>query len=372
MSKSIKQYKDAMDNIRMSESFLKRTESLLKELPENETVTVSSKRPQNLRHIILAAGLGAAACITAAVTLSPAIVKDDIATDSIVTEVTSVTEVTAPNETVYIDIERDDQIIIPAADAELLEKESPDEAGAQTETDAAVTVTESNVVTEKSVIVTESSTATKKNDVTQSQAVTQSEKPVTEKIKTDADTAPAEETVQEEPVEAEPQLRYLYDIDFSNAEVELVAYINSASGIFTSAENESGTSEEDDEMVEEDVSSPSKKTMEMVILDAEAAEKLVTAAADIIYSSEEIVPDGRYSPVLFAVSINNITTGNKAFEIYLNENGTVTLTVFTNTISFVEVYKPTEENFALIERAMFLYFGNAKEYESYLAAKSGE
>lgn len=357
MSKSIKQYKDAMDNIRISESFLKRTENLLKELPENETVTVSSKKPQNLRHIILAAGLGAAACITAAVTLSPAMVKDEIATADIVTEVTSVTEVTAPNETVYIDIERDDQIIIPAADAELLEKESPDETAAETNAD--VTVTESNDVTE-SVVVTES-------------AVTESKKPVAEEVKTDSDTAPAQETAEEESVEAEPQLRYLYDIDFSNAEVELVAYLKSSSGTSALAGNESGTSdEEDDEAVEEGVLSPSEKTMEMVILDTEAAEKLVTAAADIIYSSEEIVPDGRYSPALFAVSINNITTGNKAFEIYLNENGTVTLTVFTNTISFFDVYKPTEEKFALLERAMFLYFGNAEEYESYLAAKSGE
>lgn len=351
MSKSIKQYKDAMDNIRISESFLKRTENLLKELPENETVTVSSKKPQNLRHIILAAGLGAAACITAAVTLSPAMVKDEIAATDIVTEVTSVTEVTAPNETVYIDIERDDQIIIPAADAELLEKESPDETAAETNAD--VTVTE--------------------KAVTESVVVTESKKPVAEEVKTDADAAPAQETAEEEPVEAEPQLRYLYDIDFSNAEVELVAYLKSSSGTSALAENESGTSdEEDDEAVEDGVLSPSKKTMEMVILDTEAAEKLVTAIGDVIYSSEEIVPDGRYSPVLFAVSINNIATGNKAFEIYLNENGTVTLTVFTNTISFFDVYKPTEEKFALLERAMFLYFGNAEEYESYLAAKSGE
>ncbi|MBQ2824212.1 MAG: hypothetical protein IJF18_06520 [Oscillospiraceae bacterium] len=362
MSKSIKQYKDAMDNIRISESFLKRTENLLKELPENETVTVSSKKPQNLRHIILAAGLGAAACITAAVTLSPAMVKDEIAATDIVTEVTSVTEVTAPNETVYIDIERDDQIIIPAADAELLEKDPPDETAAETNAD--VTVTESVVVTEKavteSVVVTES-------------AVTESVKPVAEEVKTDSDTAPAQETAEEESVEAEPQLRYLYDIDFSNAEVELVAYINSASGTLTPGDAPAvDDDEDDDEAVDEGVSSPSEKKMEMVILDTEAAEKLVTAAADIIYSSEEIVPDGRYSPALFAVSINNITTGNKAFEIYLNENGTVTLTVFTNTISFFEVYKPTEEKFALLERAMFLYFGNAEEYESYLAAKSGE
>ena len=45
MSKNINQYKSAMDNIRMSESFAKRTETLLKEIPENkEAVPVGSSR----------------------------------------------------------------------------------------------------------------------------------------------------------------------------------------------------------------------------------------------------------------------------------------------------------------------------------------
>ncbi|MCM1328758.1 MAG: hypothetical protein NC253_04885 [Ruminococcus sp.] len=61
MSKSIKDYKEAMDSVKISESFYKRTENLLAELPETETekprpVLISGKR-------ISAVIMSAAACV---------------------------------------------------------------------------------------------------------------------------------------------------------------------------------------------------------------------------------------------------------------------------------------------------------------------
>ena len=59
MSRSIKDYKDAMDRIRISDSFYKRTETLLNELPEVKI----EKRPFYMSKKITAGIMAAAACI---------------------------------------------------------------------------------------------------------------------------------------------------------------------------------------------------------------------------------------------------------------------------------------------------------------------
>lgn len=59
MSRSIKEYKDAMDSIKISDSFYKRTETLLNELPEAEI----EKKPFYASKKITAGIMAAAACI---------------------------------------------------------------------------------------------------------------------------------------------------------------------------------------------------------------------------------------------------------------------------------------------------------------------
>lgn len=59
MSRSIKDYKDAMDSIKISDSFYKRTENLLNDLSEDEI----EKRPFRISNKVTAGIMAAAACI---------------------------------------------------------------------------------------------------------------------------------------------------------------------------------------------------------------------------------------------------------------------------------------------------------------------
>ncbi len=341
MSKSIKQYKDAMDNIRISDSFLKRTENLLKELPENETVTVTGRKQHGIKHITLAAGIGAAACIALVATMSPAAVRDDISTDTDYTEAVTVTEVTAANETVYIEIESDRQIIIPAADAELLEKEPADEA-----------------VTTVSVQIT---TAAEKTET----HLQKTEPPVTAV----QSTAAAEESVEAVSASAdEPQIRRLYDIDYSNAEVEVVAYINSSEAFFVSTGSDAG---EDVPDSDEEGAAYGSKTTDLAILDDRAAENLITRIADIVYASSQS-DGGADCPVVFSVSVNDAFTGRKAYSITLNENHTVNITLFNERDSITKSYFLSAEDFTAVEKELFLCFGTEAEYRDYLGLTSGK
>ena len=76
MSRSIKDYKDAMDSIRISESFYKRTETLLNELPEEEI----EKRPFYMSRKITAGIMAAAACVICVIGIRAVI---DIRNDNI-------------------------------------------------------------------------------------------------------------------------------------------------------------------------------------------------------------------------------------------------------------------------------------------------
>jgi len=94
MSKSIKDYKDAMDNIRISDSFYKRTESLLTEIPEIKL----DKKPVVSAGKITAALSAAAACLILAFGVKFVIERNDDITE-VQTEVSEVTQVTEVTET---------------------------------------------------------------------------------------------------------------------------------------------------------------------------------------------------------------------------------------------------------------------------------
>ena len=133
MSRSIKDYKDAMDSIRISESFYKRTETLLNELPEAEI----EKRPFYMSKKITAGIMAAAACVICVIGVRTVI---DIRQDNIgsvtetgLTEISlETTEVSVPE---LIDMFEDedsidemlieDDIDIPAENEET-EEGSPD------------------------------------------------------------------------------------------------------------------------------------------------------------------------------------------------------------------------------------------------------
>ena len=59
MSRSIRDYKDAMDSVKISDSFYKRTENLLNDLSEDEI----EKKPFSISRNVTAGIMAAAACI---------------------------------------------------------------------------------------------------------------------------------------------------------------------------------------------------------------------------------------------------------------------------------------------------------------------
>lgn len=109
MSRSIKDYKDAMDSVRISDSFYKRTETLLNELPEVKI----EKRPFYLSRKITAGIMAAAACIICVIGIRTVI---DIRQDNIgsvsetgLTEITTETVISAVPD--LIDIFEDEDSI---------------------------------------------------------------------------------------------------------------------------------------------------------------------------------------------------------------------------------------------------------------------
>lgn len=90
MSKSINDYKEAMDNIKISESFYKRTEVLLTELPEVKI----EKRPAVSGRRVSAVILSAAACVICLFGVKLAVDgrQTDIVTETVSGETGSVTE----------------------------------------------------------------------------------------------------------------------------------------------------------------------------------------------------------------------------------------------------------------------------------------
>ncbi|MGN0586690.1 MAG: hypothetical protein ACI4JF_05325, partial [Oscillospiraceae bacterium] len=123
MSKSIKQYKDAMDKIRASENFMSRTEDLLKDAVRSETeIAIKQPKARRARNITITAGMGLAACIIAVLAVRSGFIQDtaDITADAGTAEVTSVTEVTEEGtEPVFLDIQDDSQM-------EALEQDMPE------------------------------------------------------------------------------------------------------------------------------------------------------------------------------------------------------------------------------------------------------
>lgn len=110
MSRSIKDYKDAMDSIRISESFYKRTETLLGELPEAKI----EKRPFYMSRKITAGIMAAAACIICVIGIRTVI---DIRQDNI----------ESVSETGLTEIERETEISVPELIDILEDEDSIDE-----------------------------------------------------------------------------------------------------------------------------------------------------------------------------------------------------------------------------------------------------
>ena len=334
MSKSIKQYKQAMDNIKISDSFSQRTEVLLKEMSSAEKITSSGKK-SGIRYITFAAGIAAAACAALVFTLNPDILGDNIETaDTVIESTAKVTEVTPASETIYIDIETDNNIYtaLPAA--------APDETEYAEETKPLVTVSEAPAETSVSPVMAA----------------------VPETAETSSPAAVQKETViEEEAAEEFPKIKHLYDIDFTNTEISLTSYLNSG----LTAEIHSYSAEDDTAVYEE--AAPSG--MNFLILDEKSAEDAVSMIADAVYSAP--VVDGKeIVSTEFVIDITNLTTDKTAFTINMCYDKTIEVIVYEQDKSFCTFYAVADHDFIEIEKHLFLKFGSLSQYEKFIATQN--
>ena len=324
MSKSIKQYKQAMDNIKISDSFSQRTEVLLKEMSSAEKITSSGKK-SGIRYITFAAGIAAAACAALVFTLNPDILGDNIETaDTVIESTAKVTEVTPASETIYT--------ALPAA--------APDETEYAEETKPLVTVSEAPAETSVSPVMAA----------------------VPETAETSSPAAVQKETViEEEAAEEFPKIKHLYDIDFTNTEISLTSYLNSG----LTAEIHSYSAEDDTAVYEE--AAPSG--MNFLILDEKSAEDTVSMIADAVYSAP-VVEGKEIVSTEFVIDITNLTTDKTAFTINMCYDKTIEVIVYEQDKSFCTFYAVADHDFIEIEKHLFLKFGSLSQYEKFIATQN--
>ncbi|MBQ8781119.1 MAG: hypothetical protein IJZ72_05550 [Oscillospiraceae bacterium] len=321
MSKSIKDYKKAMDNVRISDSFYERTERLLKE-SGSEKITVTGKK-SGVKYIALGSMAAAAACAVFAFMHKPALSENDIAET---VPVTSVSEVTPANETIYIDLEEDDVIytISPAAIPETAEETAAD-VTAPAADDAPLTSAVTSVFIE-----------------------TVTEQPVTEKVHI------VTEEIIEDAAPEDGLVQILYDIDLTDMETELTSYLNA------------GLSAEQPELPEDGgvYAAAAPSGINFLILDETSAAEVVEMTAKAVSSAPEAPVKNIRSPE-FVIEINDFSTGRAEYMISVNDDGTITAARFEGEETFSKVYAVHREDFIRIEKVLFLKFGSISQYEDF-------
>lgn len=321
MSRSIKQYKDAMDSVRISESFYARTETLLKENSSSERITAA--KPSYGRKCI-GLVLGAAACAAIFTAVGKDKVTDDAVTSGAVEETVAVTEVTAASETIYIDIEEDHVIYTISPSAEPDVTQAPKEIAERTTAHEVTSCTNESAVNAPDSAAGETGVAVE-----------------------------TEEIVEEAVTAAEPDIMGLYSIDFSSSETELTSYLNSG----FSAESDGGYTEEGD-YVEE----PAPSGLNFIVLDEFSAAEVVEMVADAVDKTETApVKDIRRAE--FVIRINNEETGEVNYTIAVNDDGVITV---AEGDTAVRNYTVNEEKFLRIEKVLFLKFGSVAQYEDFI------
>ncbi|MDE6598516.1 MAG: hypothetical protein K2K34_00370, partial [Oscillospiraceae bacterium] len=331
MSKSIKDYKDAMDNIKISESFYKRTESLLTELPEIEI----GKKPVLSAGRITAALSAAAACLIVAFGVKFAVERNDNIT-TVETEITEITEVSEVSETAppiiddiseseeddifdadYDDIVDADSVAAVEAGAPAAHNDTPD-----TPPPSEVTVTQPPAPANPAAGSAERTAAPPA--VT---AAPESKKPA----QTTASSAP-EETVP-----------LLSDISYEHVTVEITPYFNM--GNIKSGEN------------------PVKKT-------GEDCRSIIEFIEGLTETSRKI---SNYSfTSLFSMQVADESIGVTFYSIYVTDLNAVVITKHDANGQVRETYAVNKSDYEALKHILFLQFGTEDDYELFSSLVSGK
>lgn len=331
MSKNINQYKSAMDNIRMSESFAKRTETLLKEIPENrEAVSVRGSRI-SLGRIVLTAGTGLAACLLIAAAIRGNVLNDTESTAAITESQVVITEITTDivtleTEAVYVEID-DSAVIDEETDEKYRDELDRLEEEAQTSTSTTA------VQTQKQPAV--GAAPQKVND--NAAAPEYEYDAVEEAVEEEADMDGGAPSIGL--MSVNQNSRTLYDIDFNNASMEIQSYVN-ASG-----------------------------AADITVNSAEKIRELTALVGDIAYATP-LTEQNKTFVSEYVININE--NGNESFTIYVTDHYSVIITVHYDDRQVRTEYLLSREKYREIEKKLYLYFGTESEYEAFLSLKSGK
>lgn len=334
MSKSIKDYKDAMDNIRISDSFYKRTEALLTEMPEIEI----DKRPVISAGRITAALSAAAACLILAFGVKFAIERNGDITE-ITAETSEVTETTEITETA------------PPVIDELSETERDGMAGVAAAGSAQTTISGSEM---NSTETAPTDTETKETTAGSAQAPLKAPEPAQASANSSAPPSPAvtsapvgnpENSTEQANAEsaAAEDVPLLSDISYEHVTVEITPYFDM--GSIKSGEN------------------PVKKK-------GEDCKPIIEFIAGLTETSREI---SNYSfTSIFSLQIADENIGVTFYSIYVTDLNAVVITKHGTNGQVRETYAANKSDYEALKHILFLQFGTEDEYELFSNLISGK
>ena len=430
MNKSIKNYKDAMNKIKISDNYLHSTEAVLKEALQNESCTKITQSPsRRIQKIVITSGIGAAACITAVLTLNGTLIQnnsDIVSTDTVYVTETK-TEVSEPaDEAVYFEPDKHDNEIEDLAekvDADYLDELSADDtdktATSQStaengtaddnikDTDTSTSPSETAPVVQGIMTTT---TVTEENSQEEEAAVSGLYTGVTEEIPEleNDDAIKSEDTSVNENISEYGTAPTISEYDAgvseeipepedtpvneNTSEYDSGPTIdNYANDIATEEKFTEAESEYDmDDTVSVDKSSDSgtpflggikytdttteirsdAKTEKTYVSLSDADEEKILSAIEETLASGSIYKSSENFTRYFTISIKK--ADKILYDIHLTNKDVIILTAHKGSKTEITEYNIPAADYASLEKTIYLKFGSESDYQAFLALKSGK
>lgn len=339
MSKSIKDYKDAMDNIKISDSFYKRTENMLTELSEVKIEKKSSFGGGKVTAGIMAA----AACAVCVIGLRIALDGRETGIDTTVNEsIIETIEETAPD---LIDkIENQEELFADLAEPTSGENDSLDggaavgaDADESTEEPDAETRSKKNEDKPAPLSVPEEGTAAVTSITAMTAPQTGSAAPEQAGAYTGGEGYP------EVDVQGYENIPMMDDISLGNVTVEITPYFDMGS-------------------IKSGEGSVKKSGTEFATV--------IDFISDVAASSTEI---SNYSfRTVFSMRIADENIGVTFYSIYLTDSDTLVITKHSANMQQRVTYVMESDDYENLMHTLFLMFGSENDYQLFESLISGK
>ncbi len=328
MSRSIKDYKDTMDSIKISDSFYKRTENLLNDLSEDEI----EKKPFRISNKVTAGIMAAAACIVCVIGIRVVL---DVREDNI--ESAAETSLTRITTEVTTDVASVPELIdIPESFSEDEELEAAvGDAADRPALDSAEPAAENEAEDESTDEPVQENTGA---------AYISGQGPyMTIPAADEEDSEQAENTGYPDiSVEGIKDIPAIKDIDPESVDIEITPYFDMDSIVSgEGAIKKSGT-------------------------DAADVLELIKAAAENSPTSE----NSGFSSV-FMIEMIGKDTGKVLYSIYITDSGDMVTAKHSSPQERI-TYKLTSESYDSICRTLFLMFGEEEDYDLFTGMVAGK